>query len=58
MGLPVDELDQFMAWEHDILHIDLGSESGQQKQLAAMMAAVGRFSEVIAERRNNHRTTS
>ena len=52
MGLPVHELDQFMAWEHDILHLDQGSESGQQKQLAAMMAAVGRFSEVIAERRD------
>ncbi len=22
MGLPVDELDQFLAWEHDILHTD------------------------------------
>jgi len=51
MGLPVDELDQFMAWEHDILHLDLGTEGGQEKQLAAMMAAVGRFSEIIAERR-------
>ncbi|RAV03993.1 cytochrome P450 [Mycolicibacter senuensis] len=51
MGLPVDELDQFMEWEHAILHGDLGSESGQQKQIEAMMAVMGRFWEIIVERR-------
>lgn len=51
MGLPVDELAQFLEWEHDILHIDLGDERGQEKQISAMMAVMGRFSTVIAERR-------
>jgi cytochrome P450 len=51
MGLPVDELDQFLQWEHDILHIDLGREGAQEKQIGAMMAVMGRFSTVIAERR-------
>jgi len=26
-GPSVDELDQFMAWEHDILHVDQGTEA-------------------------------
>jgi cytochrome P450 len=55
MGLPVDELDQFLAWEHDILHIDLGQEGGQDKQIGAMMAVMGRFSTIIAERREQPR---
>ncbi|HZS22227.1 MAG TPA: cytochrome P450, partial [Pseudonocardiaceae bacterium] len=55
MGLPVDELDQFLEWEHAILHTDLGQESGQQQQIAAMMAVMGRFSTIIAERREQPR---
>ncbi|EUA30580.1 putative cytochrome P450 [Mycobacterium xenopi 4042] len=58
MGLPVDELDQFLEWEHAILHTDLGQESGQQQQIAAMMAVMGRFSTIIAERREQPATTS
>ncbi|BBZ14869.1 cytochrome P450 [Mycobacterium branderi] len=55
MGLPVDELDQFLQWEHDILHAGAGDEAGMQKQLAAMMAVMGRFNSVIAERRAHPR---
>jgi cytochrome P450 len=55
MGLPVDELDQFLEWEHAILHTDLGEETARQKQIAAMMAVMGRFSTVIAERREQPR---
>jgi cytochrome P450 len=55
MGLPVDELDQFLAWEHDILHAGGGDEERLQKQIAAMMAVMGRFSMVIAERREQPR---
>jgi cytochrome P450 len=55
MGLPVDELDQFMAWEHDILHVKLGDENGQKKQIDAMMAVMGRFFEIIPERREEPR---
>jgi cytochrome P450 len=55
MGLPVDELDQFLAWEHDILHAGGGDEERLQKQIAAMMAVMGRFSTVIAERREQPR---
>jgi cytochrome P450 len=55
MGLPVEELDQFMAWEHDILHVGHGDESGQEKQIAAMMAVMGRFFTIITERREEPR---
>lgn len=51
MGLPVDELDQFMEWEHDILHLAASDPARKEKQIAAMMAVVGRFSTVLAERR-------
>ena len=55
MGLPVEELDQFLEWEHAILHSDLGDERGHEQQIAAMMAVMGRFSTVIAERREQPR---
>ena len=52
MGLPVDELDQFMEWEHAILHTPADdSETSQQVQLQAMQAVMGRFAAIIAERR-------
>ena len=51
MGLPVDELDQFLKWEHDILHAGGGDEEKLQTQIAAMFAVMGRFSTIIADRR-------
>jgi cytochrome P450 len=51
MGLPVDELDQFLQWEHAILHAGGSDEERLQQQVTAMMAVMGRFSTVIAERR-------
>jgi cytochrome P450 len=52
MGLPVDELDQFMEWEHAILHTPTdGSETSQQLRLEAMQSVMGRFAAIIAERR-------
>lgn len=52
MGLPVDELDQFMEWEHAILHTPAGdAATGQNPKLEAMQAVMGRFAAIIAERR-------
>jgi cytochrome P450 len=51
MGLPVDELDQYLQWEHDILHAGGSDEEKLQKQMNAMFAVMGRFTTVIAERR-------
>jgi cytochrome P450 len=55
MGLPVNELEQFMEWEHAILHANLGDTAAREQQVAAMMAVMGRFSTVIAERRDDPR---
>ncbi|MDT5312377.1 MAG: hypothetical protein QOE74_1397 [Mycobacterium sp.] len=55
MGLPVEELDEFLAWEHDILHAGGSDEEKQHKQMTAMFAVMGRFSTVIAERREQPR---
>jgi cytochrome P450 len=55
MGLPVEELDQFMAWEHAILHAGSGDEQAQQAQIEAMMTVMGRFATLIAERREDPR---
>jgi cytochrome P450 len=55
MGLPVEELDQFLSWEHDILHAGGSDDEKRQLQLNAMMAVFGRFSAVIAERREDPR---
>ncbi|WP_241383495.1 cytochrome P450 [Rhodococcus sp. CH91] len=52
MGMPVEELDLFMEWEHAILHAtDDDVEARGQRQLAAMQAVMGRFASIIAERR-------
>src|SRR5690606_36432094 len=52
MGLPVDELDQFMEWEHAILHPPTdGSEASRDLRLQAMQSVMGRFATIIAERR-------
>jgi len=51
MGLPVEELDQFLEWEHDILHAGGSDEEKLQTQIAAMMAVMGRFVTVITDRR-------
>ena len=55
MGLPVEELDQFMTWEHAILHSGSGTDEAKQHQIEAMMAVMGRFATLIAERREEPR---
>lgn len=52
MGLPVDELDQFMEWEHAILHAPIDdADPSRDLRLQAMQAVMGRFAAIIAERR-------
>jgi cytochrome P450 len=46
----VDELDQFMQWEHAILHI-ANDEEGKKQRAEASMAVMQRFAAIIAERR-------
>jgi cytochrome P450 len=51
MGLPLDGLDQFLAWEDDILH-NPGVDDGT-RALQAMMAVQEYFRQIYAERREH-----
>ena len=52
MGLPAEELPQFMEWEHMILH---SPGDARDVKAAGMQAVMGRFAEIIADRRANPR---
>lgn len=54
MGLPVEDLDQFMVWESDILH-SLGKDADEvaQRRAAGMAAVTEYFRAVIADRKTN-----
>ena len=53
MGLPLDGLDQFLAWEHQILHPAPGDDPEQTSAFDAMMAVMGYFTELIEEKRRD-----
>jgi cytochrome P450 len=55
MGLPLDGLEQFLDWEHRILHPSAGAdpEQFQSQAFDAMLAVMGYFSELIEEKRAN-----
>ena len=53
MGLPVEELPQFMKWEAALLHTSLGTPEEVQARMDAMMQIRERFTGLIAERREN-----
>ena len=54
MGLPADELEQFMQWENAIMHSPPDA-AGRDDAANAMGAVMGRFATVIAERRDDPR---
>jgi cytochrome P450 len=51
MGLPADGLDQFLTWEHAILHPSAGDDPERAGALDAMLAVMGYFSELMEEKR-------
>ena len=53
MGLPLDGLDQFMSWEHDILHLTTDEDPDRSKAFNAMLAVMGYFSDLIEVKRTN-----
>jgi cytochrome P450 len=53
MGLPPDGLEQFLAWEHQILHPAAGDDPEQIAAFDAMMAVMGYFTELIEEKRKH-----
>ena len=53
MGLPLDGLEQFLAWEHQILHPAVGDDPERTGAFEAMMAVMGYFSELMEEKRRD-----
>ncbi|HET6966012.1 MAG TPA: cytochrome P450 [Acidimicrobiales bacterium] len=51
MGLPLDGLEQFLAWEHDILHLSAGEDPDRSRAFGAMMAVQQYFAELIEQKR-------
>jgi cytochrome P450 len=51
MGLPAEGLEQFLAWEHAILHPAAGDDPERAGAFEAMMAVMGYFSELLEEKR-------
>lgn len=51
MGLPLDGLEQFLAWERDILHLSAEEDPDRSRAFAAMVAVQEYFTGLIAEKR-------
>jgi cytochrome P450 len=49
-GLPMEDLDKFMAWEHQILHGSPETDPDRSIAAAAMMNVVGYFGKLIQEK--------
>ncbi|HWC80481.1 MAG TPA: cytochrome P450 [Pseudonocardiaceae bacterium] len=55
MGLPEGDLDMFLHWVHDMLHLSYPEDPDRSRQLAAMTAVSDYFEQQIAQRRENPR---
>lgn len=53
MGLPIDHLEMFMGWVHDVLHATNMDEGAAQRRAAALEGIKAYFTEVIASRRRD-----
>jgi cytochrome P450 len=53
MGLPVEGLEQFLVWEHEILHLSAVDDPDHARAFGAMLAVMGYFTELIEEKRKN-----
>jgi cytochrome P450 len=53
IGLPVEQLDQFMEWEDKILHFNSETDPDYSGMMAAMDQVTKHFAELIAVRRND-----
>jgi cytochrome P450 len=53
MGLPMEGLEQFLDWEHKILHPSGADDPEQPQAFEAMLAVMGYFAELIEEKRRS-----
>lgn len=51
MGLPLEGLEQFLAWEHEILHLTADEDPDRSRAIGAMMAVQEYFATLIEEKR-------
>lgn len=51
MGLPLQSLEQFLSWEHDILHLTADEDPDRSRAFAAMVAVQEYFGELVAAKR-------
>ena len=53
MGLPANDLDQFLAWEHEFLHLTTDEDPDRSRALGATFEVMGYFQELIEQKRRN-----
>ncbi|MFT4124680.1 MAG: cytochrome P450 [Gordonia sp. (in: high G+C Gram-positive bacteria)] len=53
VGLPEEDLDQFLAWAHELLHLTFDEDPRGERQLAAMQEVSAYFDKQIAQRRES-----
>src|SRR4051794_25046029 len=53
MGMPAEQLDQFMVWEHAILHATEEDDPDSTKRFGAMQEVTAYFGGLIADRRTH-----
>ena len=53
MGMPDDGLEQFLTWEHQILHPSAGDDPERAGAFDAMVAVMGYFTELMEEKRRS-----
>lgn len=51
MGLPEQDLDMFLGWVHEMLHLSFEQDPDRSRQLAAITEVSAYFDEQIAQRR-------
>jgi cytochrome P450 len=51
MGMPTEQLDSFMEWEHKILHANEATDPDGSGRLVAMQEVMGYFAGLVAQRR-------
>jgi cytochrome P450 len=54
-GLPIEELDQFLGWEHEILHFSPEEDPERTRAVAGMYEVMGYFDRLINLRRKDPR---
>lgn len=53
MGLPLEDLDQFLEWEHEILHLNAAEDPDRSRARQAMVAVQGYFASLIEDKRQH-----